>query len=58
MRLINTTSYFLYVKKIELEPAIIGKVVNYQWITSKNLELGGPIPESATRSGDAGQRML
>ena len=58
VRLINTTSYFLRVKKIELELAIIGKVVTYQRITSKNLELSGPIPEPATLSGDDGQRML
>ena len=58
VRLINTTSYFLRVKKIELELAIIGKVVTYQRIISKNLELSGPIPEPATRSGDDGQRML
>ena len=58
VRLINTTSYFLCVKKIELEPAIIWKVVTCQRITSKNLELSGPIPEPAKRSGDDRRRML
>ena len=58
VRLINTTFYFLCVKKIELEPAIIRKVVTCQRITSKNLELSGPIPEPAIQSGDDGQRML
>ena len=41
VRLINTTPYFLCVKKIELEPAIIWKVVACQWITSKKLNLVG-----------------
>ena len=58
VRLINTTPYFLCVKKIELEPVIIKKVVTCQWITSKKLELSGPIPEPGIRSGDVGQRML
>ena len=35
VRLINTTSYFLCVKKIELEPTIIWKVITCQRITSK-----------------------
>ena len=48
VQLINTTSYFLCVKKIELDPAVIWKV---------ELELSGPIPEPGIRSGDDGQRM-
>ena len=58
VRLINTTSYFLCIKKIELESAIIWKVVTFLEITSKKLELSEPIPEPSIRSDDDGQRML
>ena len=56
VRLINTT-YFLYIEKIELEQAIIWKLVTSQRITSKKLDFDGSIPEPAIRSRDNGQRI-
>ena len=41
---------------MKLESAIIWKLVTCQRITSKILDLDGPTPEPAIRSGDTGQQ--
>ena len=41
-----------------LHKFLLHKVVTCQRITSKNLKLSGPIPESAIRPSDDGQQML
>ena len=56
VQLISTT-YFLCILKIELEAAIIWKLVTCQRITSKNNELDGSIPEPKIRSCGTGQRI-
>ena len=53
---LNTT-YFIRIKKVKLEPAIISKQVTCQRITSKILDLDGLTPEPAIRSGDTGQQL-
>ena len=44
-------------EKITLEPAIIWKLVTFQRITSKKLDLDGTTSEPAIRSSDTGQRI-
>ena len=53
---INTT-YFIWILKNKLEPAIIWKLITCQRKTSKILDLNGSTPEPAIRSGDASQRI-
>ena len=56
VRQINTT-FFIWILKNQLEPAIIWKLVACKRITSKILELDESIPQPAIRYGDIGQRI-